>query len=129
MSKIFKLFGIILILLIYLISSINKIFKFNETVDKIKNKFIFNKLPKIISIIAIGIVVFFWTIGSMLLIYSVYKKHKKLGIIISSITALLTFIITFYFHSPFEKGQEIQFLKNMAIIGGFILLIGDFFEI
>ena len=59
MSKIFKLFGIILILLIYLISGVNKIFKFNETVDKIRNKFIFNKLPKIISIIAIGIVVFF----------------------------------------------------------------------
>lgn len=128
MSKIFKLIGTILLLVIYLISGINKVFTFNETVDKIKKKFIFNNLPKVISQLGILVIIFVWVLGSLLLIYSVHSKNKTLGILTNSLFIILTTIVTFYFHSPFEKGQEIQFMKNLSIISGFIILLSDFLE-
>lgn len=129
MSKIIKLIGLIFFLSIYLISGVNKIFSFNDTVLKIRDRFLFNKLPLIISKLAIMIVIFIWTIGSILLIYSVLNKKKMIGIIITSLLIILTTIITFYFHSPFDKTQTIHFLKNLSIVGSFTYLLGYFLEL
>ena len=124
----FKITGIIFILAIYLISGFNKIFDYNKTVLKIKDKFLFNRLPLIVSKLAILTVILVWTIGSILLIYSVLKNNKIIGIISTSLLACLTTIITFYFHSPFDETQTIHFLKNLSIVGSFIFLLGYFLE-
>jgi putative oxidoreductase len=128
MNKNIKLIGIILLLIIYLISGINKIFNFNNTVLKIKDMFLFNKLPLIFSKLSIIIVIITWIIGSITLIYSFYKEKRNLGIFFSCLIIILTTIITFYFHNPFDKTQTINFLKNLSIVGGFTYFLGDFFE-
>lgn len=126
--KIFlKIFGVFLLNLIYILSGLNKIFNFKKTVDKIKDKFIFNKLPYWFSQFSIIIVILIWTLGSILLLYSTFYKIKIISIILNLLFSILTFIITLYFHNPIiDKSQNIQFLKNMSIIGGFVNLLSDF---
>ena len=125
--KYLDIVGLIFILLIYFLSGINKLFNFSSTANGINEKFIFNKLPILVTNICLGSVIFVWIIGSILLLYAKLKNKNKIGIIVSLIFFIFTLIITGYYHNPIvDSSQKIQFLKNLSIMGSFVFILDSF---
>ena len=120
--------GIFFILIIYFLSGINKIMNFNNTSNSINKLTIFNKLPQFISKLALILVISIWIFGSLILLYAKYNNKKMIGKILSLIFIIFTLIITLYYHYPSNKEQKIQFMKNLSIIGGFIMILGSFYD-
>jgi len=117
-----ELIAIILLLLLYIISGIGKIFNYNNTVESIYQKEIFNIFPRIISELSIIISILLLTFGSGIIIYSkINNKNKilqELAYIMIICIICFTIMATMLFHYPDNKEQSIQFLKNLSIIGG-----------
>ena len=66
------------------------------------------------------------TLGSLFLIYSIYTdKFKKIASYLIILFIAFTVTATLIFHWPVDKNQQIQFMKNISIIGGFLLLLND----
>ena len=117
-----ELIALILLLLLYIISGIGKILNYNNTVESIYQKKIFNIFPRIISELSIIISILLLTFGSGIIIYSkINNKNKilqKLAYIIIICIICFTIMATVLFHYPHNKEQSIHFLKNLSIIGG-----------
>lgn len=118
-----KNISIIFILILFLISGFNKLLNFNSTVKLLKLKFPI-KLPFVFYQIAIIGVILLLTFGSMFLIYSsITDKFKKISCYVIICFILFTVTATMLFHPPTDKTQQIQFMKNISIIGAFLLLL------
>ena len=117
-----ELVAIILLLLLYIISGIGKIFNYNDTVESVYQKKIFNVFPRIISELSIIISILLLTFGSGIIIYSKLNKQNKmiqeLAYIMIICIICFTIMATILFHYPDNKEQSIHFLKNLSIIGG-----------
>ena len=117
-----ELIALILLLLLYIISGIGKILNYNNTVESIYQKKIFNIFPRIVSEISIIISILLLTFGSCIIIYSkINNKNKilqKLAYIMIICIICFTITATMLFHYPDNKEQSIHFLKNLSIIGG-----------
>lgn len=128
MSMILKLFGAICLLAIFVGSSINKFMNFPQTVNTLLKKLPFNKLPKIISQFSIVIAIILLFGGSLAILYSIFMKQEKknqvcYNVILGALI-LFTVLATLLFHNvAIDPSQKIHFMKNLAIIGGLILLI------
>ena len=115
--------GNIFILILYILSGIKKLFSFNSTVNALKSKFPIN-MPMIFYKLAIVGVIILLTIGSLFLNYSIFtEKYKKESSYVIILFIAFTIAATLLFHLPTDQAQQIQFLKNLSIIGGFILLL------
>lgn len=118
-----KNISIIFILILFFISGIKKLLNFNSTVKLLKLKFPI-KLPFVFYQISIVGVILLLTFGSMFLIYSSFTdKFKKISCYIVILFILFTLFATLMFHPPTDKTQQIQFMKNISIIGAFLLLL------
>jgi uncharacterized membrane protein YphA (DoxX/SURF4 family) len=118
-----KNISIIFILILFLISGFNKLLNFNSTVKLLKLKFPI-KLPFVFYQIAIIGVILLLTFGSMFLIYSsITDKFKKISCYVIICFILFTVTATMLFHPPTDKTQQIQFMKNISIIGALLLLL------
>ncbi len=128
--EIFDKMGIILILVLYIFSAIGKIFNFKGTVDMLYSRIIFKSLPRFFSVISIVIVILLLGVGSPTLILCSFKKEKKLfrdiGKYLNLAFIIFTTLATILFHFPDSKSQQIHFLKNMGILGGFTMSLGSF---
>lgn len=125
-----ELLYIFSLLLIFFVAGINKIMNFNNTVNGLHTKFIFNELPKIISILVIGIVILIEIMCPVIMMYSTQNKKYRYYAIYSSLTLILfTVIATLYYHNPIvDPSQSISFMKNISIIGGLGLAMGHFYQ-
>lgn len=128
MSMILKLFGAICLLAIFVGSSINKFMNFPQTVNTLMKKLPFNKLPKIISQISVVVAIILLFGGSLAILYSIFmkqeNKNKVCYNLILGALILFTVLATLLFHNvAIDPSQKIHFMKNLAIIGGLILLI------
>nr|QFG74359.1 MAG: hypothetical protein [Megaviridae environmental sample] len=123
-----EIFSIVLIVTIYILSGVNKIFKFKNTAENIHTLPIFNVLPFYIAQLGLSLVIILWILGSILLLYSKFKNVILLGKILSILFVVFTLIITLYYHNPIHKNQQIDFMKNLAIMGGFISIYSSFME-
>jgi putative oxidoreductase len=118
-----KNISIIFILILFIISGFKKLFNFNSTAKLLKSKFPVN-LPLLLHQIAIIGVIILLTIGSFFLIYSSFTdKFKKISCYIIICFIIFTVTATIMFHPPTDKTQQIQFMKNISIIGAFLLLL------
>ena len=121
----FKKISIIFILILYLISGFSKILNFNMTLKFLKLKFPI-KLPNFLYTLSIVGVIILLTLGSLFLIYSIFTdKFKRMASYVIILFIVFTVIATLIFHWPVDKNQQIQFMKNLSIIGGFLLLLKD----
>lgn len=128
MSMILKFFGALCLLTIFIGSSINKIMNFSQTVNTLFKKLPFNKLPKIISQISIALATILLFGGSLAILYSIFmkqeNKNKVCYNVILGALILFTVLATLLFHNvAIDSSQKIHFMKNLAIVGGLILLI------
>lgn len=123
-----KLFGALCLLTIFIGSSINKIMNFPQTVNTLVKKTPFNKMPKIISQIYIAIAIILLFGGSLAILYSIFMKRESTEKLPYNLTVgaliIFTILATLLFHNVvIDPSQKIHFMKNLAIVGGLILLI------
>lgn len=115
-----KNISLFLISLLYIISGIGKIFNFYPTVNLLHSRPIFNLFPKEISLLAIIITIGLLICGPIIIYLDISDIITK--IFLWSLI-LFTILATLLFHFPDSKDQFIHFLKNTAIIGGWISLL------
>ena len=108
-----------LLLALYLFSGVSKVFKFNETVDGLYTKPIFDKLPKIFSQLGIVGAIIILICCSLVVLYNDFY-NKTPTIYKLSLVALILFtaFATILYHPPTEKDQIHHVMKNVSIIGG-----------
>ena len=109
--SVFDKIGIILILILYIFSGINKILNFNNTVEVLQSKkLIFES--ELFSQISIVIVILLLTIGSILLIISLFNENntfKLIGKYLNISFIIFTIMATLLFHYPNNEDQVIHF--------------------
>ena len=131
MRNIIDKLGASVLLALFIASGMNKIMNFDATVKLIGTKTGFNKLLSQLAIVgAIALLVF----GSLFLLYTIffetYKKNeyeRKMSVFVVVLFLVFMVLATGLFHNflkdPLEK---INFMKNLSITGGFLLLLNIF---
>ena len=116
--KLLRTFAIFMLLFIFMMSSYNKITNFNNTLISIEEK----GLPLPLFALLGAISFQFLGISGILidefnLINSKILKYSKYFLVVFTILA------TYYYHNIFTmKNQQINFMKNLSIIGGLLLI-------
>lgn len=128
----FRNLGIFLLISMYIFSGINKIFNFNNISKELKNKFEnkFNvNLPINFYKFTMVLVILLLVVGSLLLliidnINIIYKLQilKLLCVLFISFTGLATYL----YHYPPIGNEVYSFMKNISIIGGFLILLSSY---
>ena len=114
-----------MLVLMYLISGYDKINNITGTANSLKSKTGLN-LPFILFILAIIIVILLEFVGSASILYSAYTgKNKEYALYSTYGLIAFTMLATLLYHMPIELKNHTLF-KNIAIIGGFILLADRF---
>ena len=114
-----------MLVLMYLISGYDKINNITGTANSLKSKTGLN-LPFNLFILAIIIVILLEFVGSASILYSAYTgKNKEYALYSTYGLIAFTMLATLLYHMPIELKNHTLF-KNIAIIGGFILLADRF---
>ena len=115
--------GSILLLLLYLFSGVSKILNFNNTVNGLHEKIVFNKMPLIVSRLAILCAIIILIVAPLIILYNDFQQKTQMIYKLSGIALIIfTILATLLYHFPTEEGQLHHFLKNTSIIGGLIIL-------
>lgn len=118
-----KTLGALLLNSIYIVSALGKITGFKETVDSLKSVFWIKNLPDVFYNFTIAAVIVLLLVGPGLILYTCYdSKYKMYAKYACYALALFTILATLLYHMPVDMNQRNHMLKNIAIIGGFILL-------
>jgi putative oxidoreductase len=117
-QSIIRKHGIFFLLSIFMMSSVNKVFNFNKTLEGIVKQGL--PLPLIALIIAVILQVFGYSTILMSEFKIIDKKYQNYGKISLIIFTVLTL---YYYHNIFTmENQTINFMKNLGLIGGLMLL-------
>jgi|TARA_B110001450_G_scaffold252039_1_gene273066 putative oxidoreductase len=118
------LIGKILLLQIFFLSGISKIKNFKESVSGFKNVFFSKKLPNFIYNLILFLVIVLEILGPIIILYNSQTNNLTELSYYSSISlAIFTLLATYFYHNPItQKGQFYYFMKNVAIIGGLLVL-------
>ncbi len=121
---IIKLVSISLISILFIVSGIHKIFSFNDTVESLKSKL---PIDKTFAQVLIILAILFVFIGPLLIGLSIILHNSLLLKFGSLILILFVLLVTPVYHPPSESSQLINFLKNLALIGGLssLLIVED----
>ena len=112
----------ICLLALYVYSSYGKIMDINGTAESLHSKL--NMLPMNLCVLAIVGVIILELFGSLFVVYSLYtKEYKKYLYYVVLAFILFNVLATILYHNPSNKKEIINFLKNLSITGGFILLL------
>lgn len=116
--------GSILLLIIYILSAYGKIFNITGTAKYLQSHI---PLPINLCIIAIMMVIILQSVGSGIIIYSaITNKLRSLAFLTICAFILFNIFATLIFHFPPVGDQYLNFLKNLSITGGFVLLLDRF---
>jgi len=117
--------GSLCLLILYLLSAFSKVQNIQGAAKYLQGKLTF--LPTSICIIGIILVILLKFFGSGIILYSVFTNQLK-QYAYYSVLAFIAFNIaaSFIFHFPPVGDEYINFLKNLSITGGFILLLDRF---
>jgi len=123
-----KFIGALCLLALFIGSSINKFTNFESTANMLSQKYGFNLMPKIISQLAIALAIALLLVGSLYVLKTIYMKQESMETRSYNLTVgaliIFTILATFLFHNfVVDPSQKIHFMKNLAIVGGLILLI------
>lgn len=113
-----KKIGIILLLSIFIMSSFNKIFSFQNTLNGIENK----GLP--FPFFALLGAITFQLLGIIGILTNEFKLIKNKNLKYSKyLLVVFTLLATYFYHNIFtQENQTINFMKNISIIGGLLII-------
>lgn len=114
--------GTVCLLILYIYSSYEKIIDLNGTAKSLNTKI--PELSMNLCILGIIIVIILELFGSLFLIYSVYTNRYR-EYAYNTVLAFIIFniIVSLVYHYPSSYKQFMNFLKNVSITGGFIILL------
>lgn len=117
--------GALCLLPLYIYSSYGKIMDVNGTAESLHGKLLpVVKLPMSLCHLAIIGVIILELFGSLFVIYSTYTgKYKEYLYDVILIFIAFNILATMLYHFPDGKKELVNFLKNLSITGGFILLL------
>jgi uncharacterized membrane protein YphA (DoxX/SURF4 family) len=114
--------GCVCILTIYIYSGYEKTLDVNKTAESLHRKL--DMLPMNLCVLAILGVIILEFFGSLFVLYSVYNDTNKKEVYYTIIAFILFNIAaSLLYHYPNNKKEFINFLKNLSITGGFVLLL------
>ena len=94
----------------------------NKTAESLHNKL--DILPMNLCNLAIIGVIILEFFGSIFVLYSIYNNTNKKEVYYTVLAFILFNIMaTLLYHYPNSKKEFINFMKNLSITGGFILLL------
>lgn len=124
MNSLFLFFSSFCILLLYLLSGFGKLMNIKGTVDYLHGKL--KLLPSAVCFLGIIMAIILQILGSLFILYSVYtNKYKQYAYYIVALFIIFNIFVTFIFHYPPVGDNYYDFLKNLSITGGFLLLLGQ----
>jgi len=114
--------GSLCLLILYILSASSKVLNINGTADYLQSKLPF--LPFFICVIGIILVITLQSLGSGFILYSTFTNQYK-NIAYYVVLAFIAFNIaaSFIFHYPPFGKEYLNFVKNLSVTGGFILLL------
>jgi uncharacterized membrane protein YphA (DoxX/SURF4 family) len=117
--------GSFCLLVLYLLSGYEKIMSPNGNAKYLHHHY--SILPMNLCVLAIYIVIILEIFGSLIILYSAYTNQYR-QYAYYSVVALIIFniVATLIFHFPPVGDEYYNFLKNLSITGGFILLLDRF---
>lgn len=121
-SFIIEIIALVFLLFVYFYAGIKKLFTITPTTDSITSLPFFNMLPRVVSLAATLGTIAIEIIAPVLIItalfapeFNAYYKPSIYSLIIFTVIASL------FYHPPTDPSQRTSFLKNLGLIGGFIL--------
>ena len=120
MNKIF--IGSLCLLIVYILSAFSKVQNITGTANYLQSRLTF--LPFYICVIGIILVITLQSLGSGFILYSTFTNQYK-NIASYVVLAFIAFNIaaSFIFHFPPVGKEYLNFVKNVSVTGGFILLL------
>jgi putative oxidoreductase len=120
--------GSICLLSLYIYSSYGKIMDIDGTAISLHNKLLpIVNFPMNLCVLAIIGVIILELFGSLFIIYSIYTdKYKEYLYNVVLLFIVFNVVVTMLYHYPNNKKELVNFLKNLSITGGFILLLDRF---
>lgn len=123
--------GLVLFLSLYVISGYGKITDFRNTSNLLKEKFESKfpvSFPQIFYDFTLVLVIILLILGSLIL-FILYNKNsknsKKLLKLLCIKFILFTILATYLYHIPAVGYDFYAVLKNISIIGGFLIIYGS----
>ncbi len=120
MEIIIKIIAVFMISWLFIVSGYNKIIDFNDSVNGLYSKMIFNTLPIILSQLAMIIAIILELVSPILMLYGVIKNDKRF-IMAGAIGLMVFTILANIFYHPLPKDIS-AFMKNTSIIGGLLYI-------
>jgi uncharacterized membrane protein YphA (DoxX/SURF4 family) len=117
--------GSFCLLVLYVLSGYEKIMTPHRNAKYLHHHY--SILPMNLCVLAIYIVIILEIFGSLIILYSAYTNQYR-QYAYYSVVALIIFniVATLIFHFPPVGDEYYNFLKNLSITGGFILLLDRF---
>jgi uncharacterized membrane protein YphA (DoxX/SURF4 family) len=117
-----------LLLLVFLISGYEKLFIIKDTANSLQNKLNWQFIPSNLYILAIIIVVIIELVCPSIILYSLHTNTYKQEAFYSCLALVgFTILATLIYHNPALSQKEYyNFLKNVSIIGGLLILSNNF---
>ena len=111
--------AVLLFFIMFIYSGINKIFKFKNKTNILKNKI---KLPYSICAFGMVLVILLEIIGPIIIYYNLFNPTKLKQITKNTYLLFLLFLIvvTFIYHPPTDK--MIPFLSNLTTFSGLLYI-------
>jgi hypothetical protein len=117
--------GSLCLLTVYLLSAFSKVQNINGTAQYLQSNLTF--LPINLCILAIILVILFQSLGSSFILYSAFtNKYKQIAYYIVLGFIAFNILASLIFHFPPIGTEYMNFIKNLSITGGFILLLDRF---
>ena len=118
-----KSIGAMLLNAIFLISAYGKITGFKGTVDSFKSVYWMKDLPHIFYQFTILMVIVLLIVGPSVIMYSFYdSSYSKYAKYACYALATFTLFAGLLYHMPVDSNQRNHLLKNISIVGGFLIL-------
>ena len=118
-----KSVGALLLNALFVISAYGKIVGFKGTVGSLKSVFWIKNLPDWFFQFTICMVIVLLLVGPGVIMYSFYDRtFSEYAKYACYALAVFTFLAALLYHMPVDSNQKNHLLKNMSIIGGFLLL-------
>ena len=118
-----KSIGALLLNAIFVISAYGKIIGFKGTVNSFKSVFWMKDLPHLFYQFTIFIVIVLLLAGPGVIMYSFYdKSYSEYAKYACYALAGFTLLAGLLYHMPVDSNQKNHLLKNISIVGGFLIL-------
>tara|TARA_Y100000389_G_C17396556_1_gene482880 strand:- start:434 stop:817 length:384 start_codon:yes stop_codon:yes gene_type:complete len=120
--------GTIMLLLVYFLAGLKKIKYFGMTASGLKEKLpMLKKLPLVFFKFLIFCTISIELAGPLMILfgqlYSTFEIYSQISIIA---LIVFTLIASFIYHFPSIKKEQTNFLKNLGLIGGLLVLYNNF---